>query len=165
MLGPETLSRLFAAHAAGLTLYASQWLDRAAAEDVVHDVYLRLMEQDEEPANAKAWLYRSVRNAAISAIRSRSRRRAHESSAATHRSEWFVPGDDDAIDAAQAQHVLQSLETDHREIVALRIWAQMSFKEIAAVVDLPLSTVFDRYRTALDEIKRKLETPCPMNKS
>ena len=165
MLGPEILSRLFAAHAAGLTLYASQWLDRAAAEDVVHDVFLRLMEQEREPTSAKGWLYRAVRNAAISAIRSPSRRRTHEASAASHQSEWFVTSDDDVIDAARAQEMLQSLETDQREVVTLRIWAQMSFKEIAAVVDLPLSTVFDRYRSALDEIKRKLESPCPMNKT
>ena len=135
MLGPENLSKLFAAHAAGLTLYASQWLDRAAAEDVVHDVFLHLMDQDRQPAIAKAWLYRSVRNAAVSAIRSQSRRRTYEKSAATTRPDWFVPGDDDAIDAAQAQQVLEALEKDQREIVTLRIWAQMSFKEIAAIAD------------------------------
>src|SRR5262245_30785130 len=98
MLEPQILSKLFAAHAGALVLYASQWLDRAAAEDVVHDVFLRLMEQEFEPASAKGWLYRSVRNGAMSSIRSSVRRRSHESLAAADRCEWFTPRDDDAID-------------------------------------------------------------------
>ena len=158
MLAPQILSRLFAAHAGALVLYASQWLDRAAAEDVVHDVFLRLMDQDHEPANAKAWLFRSVRNAAISSIRASSRRRSHESVAASDRSDWFTPRDDDAIDAAHAEQVLRSLPTEQREVVTLRIWAQMSFKEISAVTGAPLSTVFERYQSALGAMKKKLES-------
>jgi RNA polymerase sigma-70 factor (ECF subfamily) len=158
MLEAQILSKLFAAHAAALALYASQWLDRAAAEDVVHDVFLRLMEQEREPENARAWLYRSVRNAAMTSIRSRSRRRSHESGAAIDRPEWFTPGDDDALDAAQAESILRQLPQDQREVVMLRIWGQMAFKEIAAITQSPISTIFERYQAALIVMKQKLES-------
>ena len=158
MLEAQALSTFFADHAASLVLYASQWLDRAAAEDVVHDVFLRLLEQEREPENAKAWLYRAVRNAAVSNIRSRVRRSSHELSAAQRRPEWFTPRDDDAIDAAHAELVLRSLPHEQREVVMLRIWAQMSFKEIAALTDAPISTVFERYQAALAAVKQKLES-------
>jgi len=39
----EQLSRGFDAYASRLILYARQWLDTSEAEDVVQDVFLRLM--------------------------------------------------------------------------------------------------------------------------
>jgi len=165
MLQPDKLSEWFGAHAAGLVLYARQWLDHAAAEDAVHDVFLRLMEQTDEPQNVKAWLYRAVRNSATSAIRSAGRRRRHEDRGAQARTGMFEPDLAGEIDAASAESILRTLPAAQREIVTLRIWAQMSFNEIAAAVELPASTVFDHYRTALSEIKQKLESSCPMNES
>ena len=165
MLEAQKLSEWFAAYAPGLVLYARQWLSCAAAEDTVADVFLRLMEQTSEPQNVKAWLYRSVRNSATSAIRSMSRRRKHEELAAQARVALFEPDFAGEIDAASAELILRTLAREQREIVTLRIWAQMSFKEIAAVVDLSASTVFDHYRQALAQIKQKLESPCSMNQS
>jgi RNA polymerase sigma-70 factor, ECF subfamily len=165
MLEARKLGEWFAAYAPGLVLYARQWLSCAAAEDAVADVFLRLMEQTSEPQNVKAWLYRAVRNSATSAIRSLSRRRRYEDLAAHARAAMFEPDFAGEIDAAAAESVLRTLPVQQREIVTLRIWAQMSFNQIAAVVELPASTVFDRYREALASIKQKLESPCPMNES
>src|ERR1700744_4453722 len=78
MIDPQRLSALFDAHAAQSVLYARQWLDRAAAEDVVQEVYVRLMLQQDPPANVKAWIFTAVRNEAISQTRSSARRRQRE---------------------------------------------------------------------------------------
>jgi RNA polymerase sigma-70 factor (ECF subfamily) len=165
MLDAHNLSEWFEHHAAPLVLYARQWLDAASAEDAVHDVFLHLMAQRERPVNVKAWLYCAVRNRATSAIRSSSRRRRYENLAAQTRNQLFQPDFENQIDAANAETMLRKLPALQREIVTLRIWARMSFKEIAAIVNLPGSTVFDHYRGALSEIKQKLESSCPMNES
>ena len=73
-VSPETLTRLFNEHGAALVLYARQWC--AAPEDVVQEGFLLLARQSVTPENPAGWLYRVVRNGAISASRSAGRRAA-----------------------------------------------------------------------------------------
>src|SRR5215212_5273730 len=85
------LAAWFEAHAAPLVLYARHWLgERAGAEDVVQEVFIRLMAQPAEPLNVKAWLHTAVRNAAIGELRSAQRRRRREQSIG-HRAELVRP--------------------------------------------------------------------------
>jgi DNA-directed RNA polymerase specialized sigma24 family protein len=86
---PTELSRWFDRYAPGLALYARQWLGGVAADDAVQEVFIRLMAQRAAPLNVKAWLFRSVRNAAISRVRSRRRRESHERRASACRPDWF----------------------------------------------------------------------------
>jgi len=72
MMDAELLGRLFDQHAAALVLYARQWC--ATPEDVVQDALLKLVAQKKPTQCAVAWLYRVVRNGAISAARSSKRR-------------------------------------------------------------------------------------------
>jgi RNA polymerase sigma-70 factor (ECF subfamily) len=157
---PATLASEFDAHGAALVLYARQWLDRAAAEDVVQEAFVRLMGQSlREPGHARAWLYRTVRNAAVSAARSRTRRARRERAVATGRPDWFQPSPEDAVDAAAAQAALSALPAAQREVIVLRLWSAMTLAEIAAVTGLGLSTVHDHYRRGLAALKSIMATP------
>src|SRR5437763_352252 len=69
-MGPERLGFLLDRHAAALELYARQWC--ALPEDVVQEAFLKLARQVTPPAQPLAWLYRVVRNGAISAGRAES---------------------------------------------------------------------------------------------
>src|SRR5580700_8631024 len=122
MIDTERLSALFDAHAAQAVLYARQWLDRTAAEDVAQEVFIRLMLQDALPGNVKAWLFKAVRNEAISQTRSSLRRRRREREGPGEK--WFEPAcahsSVDAIDAAAASDALQALPMTQREVIVLR---------------------------------------------
>ena len=72
----EKLERLLSRHGGALVLYARQWT--VMPEDVVQDALLQLVRQHREPENVVAWLYRAVRNGAISAARSEERRRRRQ---------------------------------------------------------------------------------------
>ena len=87
--------------AAGLALYARQWLgdDAAVAEDVVQEALTSLLPQTPPPSDPIAWMYRAVRNAAIDQARSSSRRRRREQTVAESRREWFESSADALIDA------------------------------------------------------------------
>jgi RNA polymerase sigma-70 factor (ECF subfamily) len=164
-LDPATLGGWFDAHGAALVLYARQWLDRGAAEDVVQEVFVRLMAQPggRRPSNERAWLYRATRNAAIGAARSLWRRGRRERDVAREHSEWFQPRPEDPIDARAAQDALQSLPAAQREIILLRLWSGMTLAEIADVTGAPLSTVHDHYRKGLAGVRRVMESrsqPC-----
>src|SRR5690348_255194 len=143
MIDSKQLSALFDAHAAVLVLYARQFVpDRAHAEDVVHDVFVRLIGLPRAPDDPKAWLFRAVRNAAISQTRSISRRRKRESDVSGARRVWFEHRIDDLIDASSAQRALESLPAAQREVVVLRIWAQLGFQDIADLLELSVSSAF-----------------------
>src|SRR5579872_1262039 len=106
-MSPEQLARLVEQHAAALTLYARQWC--AAPEDVVQDAFVKLAAQRTPPENVAAWLYRVVRNGALSAARAEKRRRHYESAVAAHAANWFLPSDFTGLDAESATAALAAL--------------------------------------------------------
>jgi RNA polymerase sigma-70 factor (ECF subfamily) len=157
----ERLTQLATERAAGLALFARQWLDAANAEDVVQEALVALLSESRPPANPLAWLYRAVRNGAIDAARANSRRRKREQTVAQVRREWFDAGADALLDAEVAQQALKRLEPDFREIVVMRIWGELGFAEIAGVMGVSVSTVHSRYVAAIKQLRAVLEKPCP----
>lgn len=157
---PSKLGSWYAAYAPALVLYARQWAGPAAAEDVVHEAFVGLLSQRNEPAHPKAWLFRAVRNAAASHHRSSKRRGRREREAGGARPEWFCPRPEDLVDAAAAQNALAALPIEQREVVVMRIWGQMTLAEIADVTSSPLSSVYDRYKAALAAVRQKMESLC-----
>src|SRR5262245_20005175 len=119
-VGPELLGRLIDEHAAVLVLYARQWC--AAPEDVVQEAFVKLVAQPSLPRNVASWLYRVVRNGAISAARSEQRRRHYETAAARRAPAWFSPSSDTGLDAQAAAEALQTLPVEQREIIVAHLW-------------------------------------------
>ena len=56
---------------------------------------------------------------------------------------------------------MEALPAEKREVVVMKIYSGLTFAQIAAVLDEPLSTVATRYQRALDEIRLLLETRVP----
>src|ERR1041384_1252304 len=125
-IDPAKLGSWFDAYAGRLVLYARQWWEAQWAEDVVQDVFIRLMAQLREPDNVKSWLFTAVRNAAISAFRSESARRNREQKVAGEGREWFESQPADLLDAAAAESALSKLPAREREVIVLRIWGQLT---------------------------------------
>jgi RNA polymerase sigma-70 factor (ECF subfamily) len=173
-IDPAKLTAWFNAHAAALALYARQRLGGGVSatetQDVVQEAFVRLIKQctaSREPDDVPAWLFACVRNAAVDMARSESRRRRRERRVARERMELgpaalsgrFVAHPGNMLDADDAERLLASISADLREVVTLRIWGSMTLTQIAAVTGSPVSTVYDRYRAALQQMKRTLEIP------
>jgi RNA polymerase sigma factor (sigma-70 family) len=154
MIDSKFIADCFRTHAAAMRLYARQLVSAAEAEDVVNDVFVRLIALAQPPRDAKAWLFRSVRNAAISHSRSIFRRRRRESGIAEP---WFDARTDDLIDARMAEAALCALRRVEREVIVLRIWSEMTFQEIADLIGASVTTVFDRYKSGLSTLRLRLE--------
>jgi RNA polymerase sigma factor (sigma-70 family) len=148
-------------HAAVLELYARQWCD--CSEDVVQEALIELVQQTRPPDDAVAWLYRVVRNKALSASRSARRRKRHETAAASGRAAWFERSAADAIDARVAAAALESLPIEQREVVVARVWGGLSFGQIGPLVGASQSAVHRRYVAALAALRQKLRVPCLKN--
>lgn len=150
--GPDLLGRLFDAHAPALTLYARQWC--VAADDAVQEAFVRLARQPCVPDHTVAWLFRVVRNAAISASRTERRRQSRETRAAAPEV-WFDTGPD-PIDAADASRLVAALDADQREAVVARIWGGLNFDEIATLQGCSLATAHRRYHAGLARLREQM---------
>ena len=151
----DELSECFTAHAPALALYARQWLDRWRAEDAVQEAFVRLILQRVPPRNVKAWLYRTVRNEAISQWRSSRSREARERRSASP--EACLESHDDAEAVIRAMALLPAIE---REILVLRIWGELGLREISELVGIPPSTVFQHYKSALETMRKWMDATC-----
>ena len=162
-IDPTQLAEWFEALGPRLVLYARQWVDASLAEDVVQETFARLMTQPRPPDSAKAWLYRCVRNAAIAMARTDRRRGRRLEQVAREVSPIFDADPADLLDAAAVQQALEGLEEDRREVVVLKVWGDLTLREIAAVTGRAVSTLSHQYRSALDEIRKRMGEPCRTN--
>jgi len=154
------LGRWFERESPALVLYARQWLEPLAAEDVVQDVFVRLITDRSCPTHMKAWLYKVVRNRALNGLRSRKRRSRQEDLAALEAPDAFESHPGQRVDAQLAERALDELPSEEREVVTLRIWGGLSLEEIAGILGCSVATVFRRYRAGLTHIRNLVEETC-----
>ncbi|WP_425617415.1 RNA polymerase sigma factor [Anatilimnocola sp. NA78] len=151
---PEFLGRLLDEQGGALALYAAQWTD--AADDCVQEALLELVRQPELPRNVSAWLFRVVRNRAISRARASNRRKKHETQAATSRAFNVGEERDAAFSPEDVAAALPTLEDELREVVVLRVWGNLSFEAIADLCEISASTAHRRYELGLKGLREKL---------
>jgi len=163
VMGPELLGRLVDEHAAALTLYARQWC--VTPEDVVQEAFLKLVSQAKPPGHVVPWLYRVVRNGAISAGRAARRRQRYESAAAAQSAAWFVSAEGTRLDAAAATAALQTLSMEQREVIVAHLWGGLTFEQVAELVGTSSSTAHRWYLAGLDALRTRLNEPCPKKTS
>ena len=63
-----------------------------------------------------------------------------------------------AESANQVTQALQKIPKDQAEVVVLKIWEELTFQEIAAVLNIPTQTAASRYRYAISKLSVLLGT-------
>lgn len=153
----ELLGRLLDEHGGALALYAAQWTD--AADDCVQEALIELARQPAAPASPVAWLYRVVRNRAISQHRAAQRRERHEQLAWRLRARHAVAADE-AVDAGELAAALAGLPGELREVVVARTWGGLNFEQIADLAGCSTSTAHRRYEAGLSALRERLGAKC-----
>lgn len=131
------------------------------AEDAVHEAIVRVCRQRRPPAGDRvAYVYRAVRNAAIDERRRAGIRQASVFDEANHQAAAAADASA-AVAAAESRRLIQaaveSLPDDLREVVVLRLANNLSFRQLADVMNEPTMTISDRYRRALSALRASLE--------
>jgi RNA polymerase sigma-70 factor, ECF subfamily len=147
--------RLYDQYGASLYRYALMLLaDRSAAEDAVQQVFASLIALAARQAgkidNAEHYLRRAVRNECYSALRRSTREQVDVVLQP-------IDGVDDKPDERIAlERALGALPPEQREVVHLKMYAGMTFQEIATHTGESINTIASRYRYALDKLKALL---------
>jgi len=153
-ISPELIARLFDGHAAALELFAAQWF--AAPADVVQEAFLQLVRQGRAPDRPVAWLYRVVRNGAISSARRDNRRQRNEQAAAGRAQLRLQAEGESPLDAELAARALEELSDEKREVIIARIWGGLTFEEIGEFAAISSSEAHRRYEAALACLRKSL---------
>lgn len=155
----EEIEELYGKHAKVLVLFACASLgERARAEDMVQQVFLRLIERPvHRPDNPQAYLFTAVRNAAQNEIRSL--RRMVE---LNDEQPWFddLHSDQDTRDVMSERNLrmaLWSLPEEQREVTVMHIWGEMTFPAIGSVLGISANTAASRYRYALAQLREQMK--------
>ena len=143
------------------TLYITH--DKAAAADILQDVYLKLWQVRESidpDRSLRALMYLMARNYALNHERQR-KRHAAEAIDDDHPSVSFDTVNDDELDAAMLKRHLErwisEMPQRRREAFMLSRFEGLSHEEIASLMDLAPKTVNNHIVLALQHIRRKLD--------
>jgi RNA polymerase sigma-70 factor (ECF subfamily) len=155
-----TLGRLIDRYAAALVLYARQW--SAAPEDVVQEAFLALVTRASVPEPVAPWLFRVVRNRALSSARGERRRRRREHVAGSRRPAWFRADPAGELDAVALRDALAELPAEQREVIVAHLWGGLTFAEVAELLGCSTSMAYRHYTAGVAALRARLgASPCP----
>ena len=145
-------------------------LDEDDAKDLVQDTYLksyRFIESFQKGTNAKAWLFRILKNSFINDYRKKSK---EPSKVDYQEVESYYNSDDvdrqittdlrveslqDMI-GDEISNALNSLDVDFRTVIILCDLEGFKYDEMAKILDIPIGTVRSRLHRARNLLKDKL---------
>ncbi|HVL92537.1 MAG TPA: sigma-70 family RNA polymerase sigma factor [Acidimicrobiales bacterium] len=138
--------------------------DRDDAAEAFSETFFRAFERigslRTSTANGfRAWLYRIARNVATDRLRAR--RRLTYVAEPQDGADVFVGDFDDAMvsseEAAQVRHAFAALDEDDREVLWLRVCADLSSDEVGEIVGKRPGTVRMQQQRALVTLSRRLD--------
>ena len=158
---PDALARVYEKYVdAMLTLAVGLLGQRAAAEDVVQDVFLSFARSAKD-LRAKGSLRSYLATSVLNRVRDQGRQRQRQA----RRDEGLrvlgeAAGPEQAVILAEEtdrlHQAITQLPEEQREVVLLRLKASLEFREIARLQQTSISTALGRYRYGLDRLRSLL---------
>lgn len=147
-----------------LVSYAVRLLhgDVERARDVVQDTFLKLWqtERDEVEAHVGAWLYRVCRNRAVDVLRKEQRMTLLENPIEAVAPAEQLRDGERADDGRQRMlAMLNDLPTRQQEILWLKFQGDLSYKQIAEVMQITVNNVGVLIHTALRTLRERSTMP------
>jgi RNA polymerase sigma-70 factor (ECF subfamily) len=151
----------------GAAYNLARWLtrDEHDAEDVVQEAYLRALKSfgGFHGTDGRVWLLAIVRNACYTWLqRKHARQPVLAFDEALHSADAGVTPETVLLQKEDQEAVRQAVEelpVDLREVVVLRELEGLSYKQIAAIADIPMGTVMSRLARARERLQKRLGGP------
>jgi RNA polymerase sigma-70 factor, ECF subfamily len=155
----DAFAKMVQMYSAVLTKMA--WIyvgDAQSAEDAVQETLLAAWDaarRKREDASLKAWLFGILANRCHKYLRTAGRRRKREQAAA--KADAAPPeADRDDLRLQIVRDAMLRLEKEHREVVILRFWQDLSVEETAAALGIPAGTVKSRCHVAIGRLREMM---------
>lgn len=140
---------------------------RSEAEDLLQETFIKMLRglvAYQEDGRFEPWLFSIAANLARDWLRRQGRSPLTPIAGKEDESEatfaFAGPGPEQTLAQAEQVDLLQQavseLSPAEREVISLRFFGQMSFKEIAEALNIPLGTALARAHRALGHLRQKL---------
>ena len=135
--------------------------DEADTRDLLQEIFVKLAREPRLLAGVReerAFLIRLAHNAAIDLIRRRGTRERTKENFAAEMISVFAPANDpdEKVFREELSIALGGLPEEQRAVVHLKLWGELTFEEIATVLEISPNTAASRYRYALDKLRDRL---------
>jgi len=130
---------------------------RESAEDAIHDAFCRSFRLKESPQNLKAYMFRSVRNAAIDQRRKQARIVSMSDEYIFNSSVSPQLLLEKKLSKKAVAQVLLELSDDERETIVQHLYADLTFREISELRDRPMGTITSWYHRGINKLRQRLE--------
>jgi RNA polymerase sigma-70 factor, ECF subfamily len=155
---PRVFGEVFERHAVAVHRFLARRVGREAADDLLADTFRIAFERrvsfDTTRVSALPWLYGIARN--LTRKHYEATARAQNGAALPHLSGGTATDPDRALDVATQ---VASLPDDERDVLVLFAWEDLSYEEIADVLDIPIGTVRSRLHRARSRLRRTIGSP------
>jgi RNA polymerase sigma-70 factor, ECF subfamily len=153
------IARLVAEHHAWVYRAAYRLCGSVAdAEDLTQQTFLtaqRALAQLREPAAARGWLGAILRTGFLKGVRKRRPLSAESHDVDLH--DFAAPiADEPAVDGEALQQALGTLSDDSRLILTMFYFEDLSYRDIAEQLEVPIGTVMSRLSRAKEQLRRNL---------
>jgi RNA polymerase sigma-70 factor (ECF subfamily) len=132
--------------------------NEADALDLAQETMATFVQKASQVADrtkVKSWLYTTLYRHFISTVKHRDRDDAYDEDL-PHHVQVIAPPQINHIDGGIAMKCLQSLAEPQRAVLTLYYLEDLSYKEIASVLNLPIGTVMSRLSRAKDMLRERL---------
>jgi len=130
------------------------------SDDLLSRLFMRLVEKIStfKGGNFESWLFKVASNIFHDYLRTKQK----ETKVIEARTEQIAgisaqPKQSDSEISARLQRQLLRLDSDTRELIMLRYYSQMSFKELAGLRSEPIGTVLSRVHRGLNSLRQAME--------
>jgi len=146
-----------------LTLANALLNDISAAQDVVHDVFVKFAQSLDDftlKKSLRAYFATCTRNLARDRMRTQKRHEDKQPELALPQIVLTTPADyAQSKETAQLlRDALQLLPIEQRETLLMKTNTDLTFKQIAEIQEVSINTVQARYRYGLDKLRSMLES-------
>jgi len=156
------IARLYDEHAQPLhALLLNLTRNEADSRDLLQELFVKLA-RDENLLRGvreeRAFLLRLAHNAAIDRLRRRGTRERVRENFTREMVSPFAPAadPDEATFRQELAAALAELPPEQRAVAHLKLWAGLTFEQIAAALEIPPNTAASRYRYAIDKLRGRL---------
>lgn len=129
------------------------------AEDVMHDTFVAVYNHAKSYApkgKPLAWILTIAKNYALKSLKQHGRISSEEE-------DWERYNDETNDEAEQSEkrlilmEILKSLSEEERQIITLHAVSGLKHRQIAELLDLPLSTVLSKYNRAIKKLRNEFK--------
>ncbi|MQY08168.1 RNA polymerase sigma factor [Actinomadura macrotermitis] len=161
---PDRFTELYDRHAPAIHRYAARRLGSDAADDLMAETFLiafrKRRRYDPARADARPWLY-GIATRLIARHRRAELDRYRLAERIGGQAAPPVPAPDPHTLHPSLARALAELPKTHRDALLLVAWAELSYEEVAAALDVPVGTV----RSRLSRARARLRTELTMEES